>query len=121
MLLLFKGTCEAVRAMHTYHTLADNATSSSRPQQLTPTHVDEDDEMFPHPEGDAEGGYSYGGGGRKAPSPSSVPLVTRQKPDEGESAFGGDEDRNPAENGNSSLDRSKTVLCPYAHRDLKPG
>jgi serine/threonine kinase 16 len=73
----------------------------------------EENEMFPHPEGDAEGGYSY------EPGPStidaaSVPLVTRSAThfDDGDVIF--DDDQDEAQNGSGEL-------VPYAHRDLKPG
>ncbi|KAA1467606.1 Pkinase-domain-containing protein [Dentipellis sp. KUC8613] len=107
----FKGTCEAVRAMHTYHAPASSGSSSNAQHQSGAHEDDEDDEMFPHPEGDAEGGYSYGGGGA-----SSVPLVTKNRPDDGEVVFDGDEEvRRSVEQGHGGM------LVPYAHRDLKPG
>jgi serine/threonine kinase 16 len=70
MVRLFKGTCEAIRAMRTYRapvgaTLpkGGNAGSSyaaaakQKQQQRQQQH--DDDERFPQPEGDGEGGYSY--------------------------------------------------------------
>ncbi|KAJ7593340.1 other/NAK protein kinase [Mycena floridula] len=113
MVRLFKGACEAVRAMHTYKAAGSKSTttsSSSPPQQQEPSsrHSD-DDERFPHPEGDGDGGYSYDG--------ASVPLVTKHRvEEEGDVIFDGDEDVH-ASNG----DPSKTEIVPYAHRDLKPG
>jgi serine/threonine kinase 16 len=67
--------------------------------------------MFPHPEGDADGGYSYG------PSPhadnsASVPLVSRQGLDDGDVIFDGEQD---------TVQDGSGELVPYAHRDLKPG
>ena len=68
--------------------------------------------MFPHPEGDADGGYSYGPGPRAHDS-ASVPLVSRQDLDDGgDVIFDGDQDT--VQNGSGEL-------VPYAHRDLKPG
>ena len=138
MVRLFKGTCEAVRALHDYkapvasksnanpsrENQSTSASSSRQPRQNI--HVDnghsddEEDEMFPHPEGDSEGGYSYHGPARQ----SSVPLVTKRRPqEEGETIFDGDEEltriqQSRLENGNAS---GETELVPYAHRDLKPG
>lgn len=117
MVSLFKGTCEAIRAMHEYRapirsTSNSNAAaaSSSRNQQEAAGRHSDDDERFPQPEGDAEGGYSYDG--------ASVPLVTRQRIEEqGDVVFDGDEEAQH----NGTADPSKTEHVPYAHRDLKPG
>jgi len=137
MIHLFKGTCEAVRAMHDYRApigtsselfpSRENQSSSSRPKANLPQHnngphsddEDDDDEMFPHPEGDGEGGYSYHGPGQR----SSVPLMTKLKPDDGETIFDGDEElariqRDAATNDSHT---GATEPVPYAHRDLKPG
>lgn len=148
MVKLFKGTCEAVRAMHDYRAplasksnpnpsrenQSSNAAGGSsrsggarQPQQNV--HVDnghsddEEDEMFPHPEGDADGGYSYHGPGGE----SSVPLVSkrRQQEDVSETIFDGDEEleriqQRGAQNGNGAAG-GETEVVPYAHRDLKPG
>jgi serine/threonine kinase 16 len=65
--------------------------------------------MFPHPEGDAEGGYSYASGKSK-PDSSRVPLVTSM--DGGDVIFDGEQDTTQSGTGE---------LVPYAHRDLKPG
>lgn len=114
MLRLFKGTCEAVRAMHDYHgpkastnPSRTNLGSSSRRQQRSPSPSRHSDEMLPHPEGDNEGGYSYDG--------ASVPLVTRQAEDEGDVVYDGDQ-----ELANDDHTGEKELI-PYAHRDLKPG
>ncbi|KAJ7077166.1 protein kinase [Mycena belliarum] len=127
MVRLFKGTCEAIRAMHTYRapvgaTLPKgNAGSSSAPaaarknqqQQHQQDGDDEDDdERFPQPEGDGEDGYSY--------ESASVPLVTRRRLEEqGDTVFDGDEElgRIPEQ----AQTNGPTELVPYAHRDLKPG
>jgi serine/threonine kinase 16 len=119
MLRLFRGTCLAVRAMHEYRpatpkSAAEAAASGNRvssgangkaPQQ----HDDEDDERFPQAEGDAEGGYSY--------DRSSVPLMTRHKPDEADVVFDGDEEPELA----TENHKPGSEIVPYAHRDLKPG
>ena len=80
---------------------------------------DEEDEMLPQPEGDADEGYSYDGndGG------SSIPLVAKKATDEGEVVFDGDEEllNNGFGNGDSGAESGQTELVPYAHRDLKPG
>ncbi|KAI0058681.1 Pkinase-domain-containing protein [Artomyces pyxidatus] len=123
ILRLFKGTCEAVRAMHTYRAPVSSGSSShhSTPpsRQAQEEHDEDDDEMFPHPEGDAEGGYSYGGaGGRKGEDAAvSVPLVTKQREEEGDVIFDGDENST----GNSNSGSGTGEVVPYAHRDLKPG
>ncbi len=135
MIRLFKGTCEAVRAMHSYRptsprsaTLppertnkqngnAAGAGSSSRDggpsagQRLS--HEDhDDDERFPHPEGDTDGGYSYDN--------ATVPLVTRHRvEEEGEVVFDGDEEAADVATGSST--EAGAEIVPYAHRDLKPG
>ncbi|KAL4064365.1 protein kinase [Scleroderma citrinum] len=126
MLRIFKGTCEAVRAMHDYHTTAasqaQHQTSSSggptgsysRAQASVEHHSDEEgDELLPHPEGDGEGGYSY-------KSSVNVPLVTKRRMEEGETIFDGDEEppTNPSSNGAQA---GKDQHVPYAHRDIKPG
>jgi serine/threonine kinase 16 len=140
MVRLFKGTCEAVRAMHDYRApiasgsnprpSRENQSSSApdRRSQQPRANIrannghsdDEDDEMFPQPEGDAEGGYSYHGPAEG--NGSSVPLMSRGM-SEGEAIFDGDEEleniqRSGLENGAAS---GQTELVPYAHRDLKPG
>lgn len=141
MLHLFKGTCEAVQAMHDYRApLATRsnpqpsrgnrsaAASSSIPRPPSRNisadnghSDDEDDEMFPHPEGDSEGGYSYHG----PPGHSqSVPLVTKKATvDDSENVFDGDDElANIQANGLSNgAATGETELVPYAHRDLKPG
>lgn len=114
MVRLFKGTCEAVRAMHTYRASAGSS-SEAAPKPPKPSqqqnddsgrHSD-DDERFPHPEDDHDGGYSYDG--------ASVPLVTRHRiEEEGDVIFEGDHDVQHANGG-------QTEIVPYVHRDLKPG
>ncbi|KAF8206142.1 other/NAK protein kinase [Mycena galopus ATCC 62051] len=128
MVRLFKGTCEAIRAMHTYRapvgaTLPKgNAGSSSaaaakqkQQQQQRQQHHDDDeddDDRFPQPEGDEEGGYSYDG--------ASVPLMTRKRVEEqGDTVFPGDEELGRIQE--QAQHTGATELVPYAHRDLKPG
>jgi len=123
ILRLFKGTCEAVRAMHDYRAPVKSgaANGNATTQQMKPSRhsVDDDDadHMFPQPEGDEEGGFSYHAGGSSGPS---VPLVTRRKVQEGDVVFNGDEElaeRQP----DPSAPTGETEHVPYAHRDLKPG
>ncbi|KAJ7261724.1 other/NAK protein kinase [Mycena haematopus] len=122
MVRLFKGTCEAIRAMHTYRAPIGanlpkgSAGSSSAPkqkQQRQQHHDDDedDDERFPQPEGDGEGGYSY--------ESASVPLMTRKRVEEGDTVFPGDEELGRIQE--QAQHTGATELVPYAHRDLKPG
>lgn len=148
MLYLFKGTCEAVRAMHDYRAPIGSSSDPfpSRQNQSQHantghrrlsgeiggrpvTHGDDDDddededgdELFPHPEGDSEGGYSYHGSGAGR---SAVPLITKLRPeDEGETIYDGDEElsRIQREGATNDARAGATELVPFAHRDLKPG
>jgi serine/threonine kinase 16 len=123
MIRLFKGTCEAVRAMHDYQTTSGSSsaqpqpTSSNSSSRVEEHHADEEDELFPHPEGDNEGGYSYDR------TSVNVPLMTKHRVEgEGDVIFDGDEEVSAiqgAQNGNAPQGKSERV--PYAHRDLKPG
>jgi len=143
MLRLFHGTCLAIRAMHDFHaplksgatsngnTSGASGSSSSRKPSRPKTnprlagggalHSDdeEEDEMLPQPEGDADEGYSYDGNGNDGGS--SIPLVTKRGVEEGEVVFDGDEEL--ANNGfaDGNANSGQTELVPYAHRDLKPG
>ncbi|KAJ7018800.1 other/NAK protein kinase [Mycena alexandri] len=122
MMRLFKGACEAIRAMHTYRapigatvpkTNGAAAKQKQQQQQQQQHHSDDedDDERFPQPEGDGEDGYSYGS--------ASVPLVTRRRvEEEGDTVFDGDEELGRIQEHHGS---GATELVPYAHRDLKPG
>ena len=145
MLRLFRGACEAVRAMHTYH--AHKASQSQQQQRQAPgrsehisessrprskqngglgrpvTHGDSDDEddddgsILPKPDGDGEGGYSYAND-----VGSSVPLVAKHAiEDEGDVIFDGDQELDSHGLENGSADPADLELVPYAHRDLKPG
>ncbi|KAI0359996.1 Pkinase-domain-containing protein [Trametes cingulata] len=134
MLHYFKGTCEAVRAMHDYRapigsksdafpSRANQSASARRSPSQSPRHSEDEDEMFPHPEGDAEGGYSYhGAGGSGSTSSANVPLMSKNRPEE-DMVFDGDEElaRIQREGANENAEPGQTELVPYAHRDLKPG
>ena len=116
LLHLFKGTCEAVRAMHHYRSAKSSSPGSSSSPQPRPAPGSDDDheetDTFPHPEGDAEDGYSYMPGASKRDA-SRVPLVSSEPLDDGDVIFEDDQDTS-AQNGSGEL-------VPYAHRDLKPG
>lgn len=84
--------------------------------------------MFPHPEGDAEGGYSYHGAPSKGKGVSvmggkgsAVPLL--QGDEDGETIYDGDAEmrRMEREQEREQAHTGETVVVPYAHRDLKPG
>ncbi|KAJ7762028.1 other/NAK protein kinase [Mycena maculata] len=125
MMRLFKGTCEAIRAMHTYRAPVGAAvpnrnagtaaaTAAARKQQQQHDEDEDEDERFPQPEGDGEDGYSYGS--------ASVPLVTRRRVEEqGDTVFDGDEELSRIQNQAQQNGAGATELVPYAHRDLKPG
>ncbi|KAJ6624069.1 Pkinase-domain-containing protein [Mycena sp. CBHHK59/15] len=125
MVRLFKGTCEAVRAMHTYRAPVGAAVPSSKAGSSSAAaaaarkqqhHEDDedDDERFPQPEGDGDDGYSYGS--------ASVPLVTRRRvEEEGDTVFDGDEELGRIQQEAQQNGNGPTELVPYAHRDLKPG
>lgn len=121
MVRLFKGTCEAVRAMHTYRPTTTSRSavpdqspnpSSSRPPKRQQSRHSDDDERFPQAEDGGDGqGFSY--------DSVSVPLVTKhQVEEEGDVVFDGDEDLDEPAAENSS---GGNQIVPYAHRDLKPG
>ncbi|KAJ3917316.1 Pkinase-domain-containing protein [Lentinula edodes] len=151
MIKLFKGTCEAVRAMHEWRPAKGakkgNPTNEARSnahqngsQSRAQTNADGDDEdddhRFPEPEGDAEGGYSYGPSSRGTGKPSrsgsgSVPLIDRDRGEE-EGLMGSQADDR---GGEALFDGDEDVagidgeggagergeIVPYAHRDIKPG
>ncbi|KAG2100467.1 protein kinase [Suillus discolor] len=122
MIRLFKGTCEAVRAMHDYHTTT--GTSSAQPQPSSSSsssraeenHSDGEDELFPQPEGDSEGGYSYD-------KSVNMPLMTKHRVEgDGDVIFDGDEEASAIQTArNGQVPQGKSEHIPYAHRDLKPG
>ncbi|KAJ3739298.1 Pkinase-domain-containing protein [Lentinula detonsa] len=162
MIKLFKGTCEAVRAMHEWRPAkgakksretnrsrgvngADGSNSQGKPngsrsQPNASTRGandddEDDDQRFPEPEGDAEGGYSYGpsaSSSRSKPSritSGSVPLINR---DEEEGLMGGSTDNSGGEvlfdgdedvagiDGEGRMGEQGEIVS-YAHRDIKPG
>ncbi|KAJ3807745.1 Pkinase-domain-containing protein [Lentinula lateritia] len=151
MIKLFKGTCEAVRAMHEWRPAkgakkgsatnearsnAQQNGSQSKAQTNAGADDEDDDHRFPEPEGDAEGGYSYGPSSRGTGKPSrsgsgSVPLINRDRGEEeglmgsqaddrgGEVLFDGDEDVAGIDGESGAGERGEIV--PYAHRDIKPG
>lgn len=166
MVRLFKGTCEAVRAMHDFQAVvpanatgraraAGHSTTSStstirpgdfqRPKMAIHTigaddeEEPDDDQSFPQPDGDADGGFSYGG---------AVPLVPPKNKNKGKKSnarsdrnalvFDGDEelerlnsetptvlaqdDTGGLVNANGEIPAGmKREHVPYAHRDIKPG
>lgn len=123
MVRLFRGTCEAVRAMHTYRAPISAQTKnghaipaalSSAQNRVADHEDDHDDQLLPQPEGDAEGGYSYDG--------ASVPLITRRHVEsQGDVVFDGDEELEQLNTDQPPEEGSKTEIVPYAHRDIKPG
>ena len=142
MVRLFKGTCEAIRAMHDYrapvgsqsrqnaqaamrknsHRLSGEQQSSRLPQ---PEHHsdDEEDEGFPQAHGDEEGGYSYHNSG-------AIPLSNKLPGRKGRGA-GGEEESGLMNGDPADLEvhraspapagSSDTESFPFAHRDMKPG
>lgn len=178
MVTLFKGTCQAVRAMHDYQAIvpinssntntssapdpvrinhsANSSTSTIRPSQTNGGSSNnggyaqahggdedepEDDDSFPEPDGDAEGGFSYGGAVPLVPPRKQKEHGRNMKQGKGRSAlvFDGDEEleqlnaQGPPE-GAAAYDRDpgtgaptgalptgmKREHMPYAHRDIKP-
>lgn len=120
---IFKGTCEAVGALHDYHTTSGsqsqprltssrNAVSSaSRVDHPNDHHSDDEegDELLSHPEGNGD-------------SSVNVPLVRKSRVDVEEVVFDEEEEVSKIpdlQNGNSEPGKSEHV--PYAHRDIKPG
>ena len=142
MVKLFKGTCEAIRAMHDYQAPVGSqsrqnaqAASRSNTRRLSgeyqssrlpqPEHHsdDEDDEGFHQPRGGGEGGYSYQTSG-------AIPLSNKPPNKKGRGTGGEEEsglmDGDPADlevHGSSPLPvgSGETELFPFAHRDMKPG
>ncbi|KAG9315020.1 other/NAK protein kinase [Chiua virens] len=119
---IFKGTCEAVRALHDYYTPSGSQSqaqlkssrhsepSTSRMQHMDANHSDDEegDELLSHPQGNGD-------------SSINVPLV-RKRADVESGVFDDDEEvsRIPdLQNGNSESGKGEHV--PYAHRDIKPG
>jgi len=137
MVRLFKGTCEAIQAMHDYRAPIRPRQNKSPPntstgaprlsgEQRRPSIDDDGDNgMLPTPQGDEEDGYSYHG------TSGSIPLANKrgQKGRRGGSA---DSEEEHLINGDSHADREsprhengstggETEPFPFAHRDMKPG
>jgi len=141
MIKLFRGTCDAIRAMHEYRAPVGTqsrqnaqAASRSNTRRLSgemqssrlpqPEHHsdDEDDAGFPQAHGDEEGGYSYHSG--------AIPLSNKLPSKKGRGA-GGEEESGLMNGDPADLEvhRSspapgaggETELYPFAHRDMKPG
>jgi serine/threonine kinase 16 len=132
MVRLFKGTCEAIKAMHDHrapigsrqaHSLS-NANGAPRlsGEQHRPSIDDDDDNgTLPMPHGDEDDGYSYHG---------AIPLVNKHG-SRGRKGSGGDEEVHLMNSGDSHSNHElpdasdhangATELLPYAHRDMKPG
>lgn len=118
MVRIFKGTCEAICALHDYHTTSGSQpqprpTSSrhSLPSTSQGHHSDDEegDELLSHPEGNDD-------------SSVNVPLVKRRQVDVEDGVFDDEEEVSKIpdlRNGNSEPGKSEHV--PYAHRDIKPG
>jgi len=123
MVRIFKGTCEAVRALHDYHATTGSRSqpcpTSSRNTVPSTSHMhhpndrhsddEEGDELLPHPEGNGD-------------SSVNVPLVKKHRVDVEDDVFDDDEEVSKIpdlQNGNSEPGKNEHV--PYAHRDIKPG
>ncbi|KAF9813515.1 hypothetical protein IEO21_05552 [Rhodonia placenta] len=119
MLRLFKGTCEAIRAMHDYH--APTGTPSdpfpSRENQSSAAARDRA-QRAPSRRQSLDDEYSENTHG------SSVPLMSSHRPTESrEQIFDGDEELAQIQQEGTSQngEAGQTEIVPYAHRDLKPG
>jgi len=141
MVRLFKGTCEAIRAMHDHRATVgsqsrQNAQAASRnPRRLSgeqqssnlpqPEHHsdDEDDEGFPQPHGDEEGGYSYHSSGAIPPSNKLPSRKGRGAGGEEQSGLmnGDPADLEVHRSSPAPAGSSETESFPFAHRDMKPG
>jgi len=117
MIRIFKGTCEAVRALHDYHTTPGSqpqsrqapTPSTSQSHHSNDNHSDDEegDELLSHPQGNGD-------------SSVNIPLVKKHRTDVGDGVFDDDEEISKIPdlpNGNSESGKSE----PYAHRDIKPG
>lgn len=105
ILRLFKGTCEAVRAMHAFRPGANPAPPPDTPATAATdaSATDGDEEVLNrHGEGEDDG--------------ASVPLVSKRHAESGEPIFDGDD-----EDSGLQTPTPGGAVVPYAHRDLKPG
>ena len=143
MVKLFKGTCEAIRAMHDYRApvgsqsrqnaqaasrsntrrLSGEQQSSRLPQPEHHSDDEDDDDGFPQAHGDEEGGYSYHNSG-------AIPLSNKPPSKKGRGAGGEEEsglmNGEPADlevhhSSPAPVGSGETELFPFAHRDMKPG
>ncbi|OBZ72390.1 Serine/threonine-protein kinase ENV7 [Grifola frondosa] len=108
MLRLFKGTCEAIRAMHDYRApigsrsepfpSREDQSSSARPRDVTP-------------------------GIQRMKKCSLIRKETLRNNPNNEVVFDGDEELSQMQHSgaNGHSDPSQTELVPFAHRDMKPG
>lgn len=148
MVRLFKGTCEAVRAMHTYraplksstngapsssHSQAGQSSSSRKkpPKAKAQPRADgygapmgQDDEDDEHGDDDHDDDHfpspeGDGDGGYSYESGASVPLMTRNRVEEqGDVVFDGDQELADT---HANEHDGECEVVPYAHRDIKPG
>ncbi|KAM6504184.1 other/NAK protein kinase [Amanita muscaria] len=147
MLRLFRGTCEAVSAMHNYRAplhprkatpssaipasalpTSTPTAANSRPSKFNKSQkgkqraVHDEDSEDEDEDDDAGAGYSYDG-----KNDATVPLVTRKsRPEPSQVVFDGDEEDEKMEEEEEQVENGQrpgeeTVHVPYAHRDLKPG
>lgn len=137
MVLLFKGTCEAIRAMHDHRAPIGSSRKNQPSANTSNAHrvsgeqrrpsVDEDDDgMFPTPHGDEDGGYSYHGTAaiplvNKRAAPKAAQNRGNEEGDEDEEEHlmrpGGGLTEREASPANAS---GETEHFPWAHRDMKP-
>lgn len=103
ILRYFKGTCEAVRAMHDYKPAGGGANNNPNSEAAHHDGEGEGEVLDHHHDHDDDG--------------ASVPLVAQQHRDGSSPVFDGDEEEASAlERGT----RKPGEIVPYAHRDLKP-
>jgi serine/threonine kinase 16 len=114
----------------TYPSNAKVGNGYSQAGQHSEDEEPEDDQSFPEPEGDTDGGFSYGGAVPLVP-PKNKKNKVKGKPSP---AYGEDEElerlnaqegTTPYEDGGATTGAlapgMKKEHIPYAHRDIKPG
>ncbi|VDB86674.1 unnamed protein product [Peniophora sp. CBMAI 1063] len=101
ILALFKGTCEAVRALHTYRLPQPGALPAQAQRHEEHDEDGQDAYNDEHADGHADGEEG-----------ASVPLVAKMDAQAGGAVFDGDRETQGGQAGE---------VIPYAHRDLKPG
>ncbi|KAH7098475.1 other/NAK protein kinase [Auriculariales sp. MPI-PUGE-AT-0066] len=108
MVVLFRGTCDAVRAMHHFRATVRRGARPLEPVPEEEQHDDDDDggSNLPAPEGDADGGFSYHAAQPLRNAPSSR-RARRQ---------------DTREESSDEIPESERVFVeqPWAHRDIKP-